>query len=83
MKESSTILVSGSNVHGAIEHCQCNLIQLHLQCISLLLFIAYQYNNMAAAAMMQSLYNQPSTFPMSSYIPDAHKIAQAIYASVR
>lgn len=45
--------------------------------------LAHQYGNMAAAAaMMQNLYNQPPVNPMSSYVPDAHKIAQAIYAAV-
>lgn len=46
--------------------------------------LANQYN-MAAAAMIQnmaSMYNQPASYQMSSYIPDAHKIAQAIFASV-
>ncbi len=40
---------------------------------------------MAAAAMIQnmaSMYNQPASYQMQSYIPDAHKIAQAIFASV-
>lgn len=57
---------------------------LSLSMLHLYFHLALQYGNMAAAAaMMQNLYNQPAVNPMSSYIPDAHKIAQAIYAAVR